>query len=149
MAIFKVEGGHRLKGEIRPQGAKNEALQIICAALLTPERVVLHNVPIIADVMQLLELMAAMGVKVERLSEDSFAMQADDINLDYLRSSDYHKRCRHCFGRTLRYAFRQVYRRKTQRYPMQSLRAFGNIHRRCRCVQGDVFGNRRKNCVRR
>ena len=66
MALFKVEGGHRLKGEIRPQGAKNEALQIICAALLTPERVVLHNVPIIADVMQLLELLAAMGVKVGR-----------------------------------------------------------------------------------
>ena len=67
MAKFIVEGGHRLKGEIRPQGAKNEALQIICAALLTKERVVLHNVPIIADVMQLLELMSRMGVKVERL----------------------------------------------------------------------------------
>ena len=98
MAIFKVEGGHRLKGEIRPQGAKNEALQIICAALLTPERVVLHNVPIIADVMQLLELMAAMGVKVERLSDDCFALQADDINLDYLRTADYHKRCRRLRG---------------------------------------------------
>ena len=98
MALFKVEGGHRLKGEIRPQGAKNEALQIICAALLTPERVVLHNVPIIADVMQLLELLAAMGVKVERLSDDSFALQADDINLDYLRTSDYHKRCRRLRG---------------------------------------------------
>ena len=98
MALFKVEGGHRLKGEIRPQGAKNEALQIICAALLTPERVVLHNVPIIADVMQLLELLAAMGVKVERLSDDSFALQADDINLDYLRSADYHKRCRRLRG---------------------------------------------------
>ena len=98
MALFKVEGGHRLKGEIRPQGAKNEALQIICAALLTPERVVLHNVPIIADVMQLLELLAAMGVKVERLSDDSFALQADDINLDYLRTADYHKRCRKLRG---------------------------------------------------
>ena len=98
MALFKVEGGHRLKGEIRPQGAKNEALQIICAALLTPERVVLHNVPIIADVMQLLELLAAMGVKVERLSDDSFALQADDINLDYLRTADYHKRCRRLRG---------------------------------------------------
>ena len=98
MAKFKVEGGHRLSGKIRPQGAKNEALQIICAALLTSERVVLHNVPIIADVMQLMELMAAMGVKVERLSDDSFALQADDINLDYLRTADYHKRCRRLRG---------------------------------------------------
>ena len=98
MAKFIVEGGHRLKGEIRPQGAKNEALQIICAALLTKERVVLHNVPIIADVMQLMELMLRMGVKVERLSDDDFALQADEINLDYLRSSDYHKRCRKLRG---------------------------------------------------
>ena len=98
MAKFRVEGGHRLSGEIVPQGAKNEALQIICATLLTPERVVLKNVPIIADVMQLIELMAAMGVKVERLSEDSFSFQADDINLDYLRSADYHKRCRRLRG---------------------------------------------------
>ena len=98
MAKFRVEGGHRLSGEIVPQGAKNEALQIICATLLTPERVVLHNVPVIADVMQLIELMASMGVKVERLSEDSFAFKADDINLDYLRSADYHKRCRRLRG---------------------------------------------------
>ncbi len=98
MAKFIVEGGHRLKGEIRPQGAKNEALQIICAALLTKERVVLHNVPIIADVMQLLDLMSHMGVKVERLSDDDFALQADEINLDYLRSADYHKRCRRLRG---------------------------------------------------
>ena len=98
MAKFIVEGGHRLKGEIMPQGAKNEALQIICAALLTKERVVLHNVPIIADVMQLFELMTRMGVKVERLSDDDFALQADDINLEYLRSADYHKRCRKLRG---------------------------------------------------
>ncbi|MBR4952862.1 MAG: UDP-N-acetylglucosamine 1-carboxyvinyltransferase [Alistipes sp.] len=98
MAKFRVEGGHRLSGEIVPQGAKNEALQIICATLLTSERVVLRNVPVIADVMQLIELMSAMGVKVERLSEDSFAFQADDINLDYLRSSDYHQRCRRLRG---------------------------------------------------
>ncbi|MBQ8204539.1 MAG: UDP-N-acetylglucosamine 1-carboxyvinyltransferase [Alistipes sp.] len=98
MAKFIVEGGHRLKGEIMPQGAKNEALQIICAALLTSERVVLHNVPIIADVMQLLELMKRMGVKVERLSDDDFALQADNIDLDYLRTADYHKRCRRLRG---------------------------------------------------
>ncbi len=98
MAKFVVEGGHRLKGEIVPQGAKNEALQIICAALLTKERVVLHNVPIIADVMQLLELMGKMGVKVEKLSEDSFALQAENIDLEYLRTADYHKRCRRLRG---------------------------------------------------
>ena len=98
MAKFVVEGGHRLKGEIVPQGAKNEALQIICAALLTKERVVLHNVPIIADVMQLLELLGKMGVTVEKLSEDSFALQAENIDLDYLRTADYHKRCRRLRG---------------------------------------------------
>ena len=98
MAKFIVEGGHRLKGEIQSQGAKNEALQIICAALLTSERVVLHNMPIIADVMQLLELMSKMGVKVERLSDDDFAIQADEIDLDYLRTADYHRRCRKLRG---------------------------------------------------
>ena len=98
MAKFIVEGGHRLKGEIVPQGAKNEALQIICATLLTSERVVLHNVPIIADVMQLIELMQKMGVKVERLGDDIFAFQASDIDLDYLRTADYHKRCRRLRG---------------------------------------------------
>ena len=98
MAKFIVEGGHRLKGEIVPQGAKNEALQIICATLLTTERVVLHNVPIIADVMQLLELMQKMGVKVERLGDDCFAIQADEVDLEYLRTSDYHKRCRRLRG---------------------------------------------------
>ena len=98
MALFKVEGGYRLKGEIVPQGAKNEALQIICATLLTSERVVLHNVPIIADVMQLLDLLSAMGVRVERLGEDSFAITAAEVNLDYLRSADYHKRCRRLRG---------------------------------------------------
>ena len=71
MAQFKVEGGHRLSGEITPQGAKNEALQILCATLLTPEKVVVHNVPDIVDVVQLIELLAAMGVRVERLSRRS------------------------------------------------------------------------------
>ena len=98
MAIFKVEGGRRLQGSITPQGAKNEALQILCATLLTKERVVVHNVPQILDILQLIELLAAMGVEVERLSEDSYAFRAADINLDYLRSEDYHKRCRRLRG---------------------------------------------------
>ena len=116
MAKFIVEGGHRLKGEIVPQGAKNEALQIICAALLTKERVVLHNVPIIADVMQLLELMGKMGVVVEKLSEDSFALQAENIDLDYLRSADYHKRCRRLRGSVM------MIRRKTLKQALRFTR---------------------------
>ena len=98
MAIFKVEGGTRLHGELRPQGAKNEALEVLCATLLTPERVVVHNVPQIIDVMQLIELLAAMGVEVEHLGGDSYSFRAADINLDYLRSEDYHRRCRRLRG---------------------------------------------------
>ena len=98
MAVFKVEGGTRLHGELRPQGAKNEALEVLCATLLTPERVVVHNVPQIIDVMQLIELLAAMGVEVEHLGGDSYSFRAADINLDYLRSEDYHRRCRRLRG---------------------------------------------------
>ena len=98
MAIFKVEGGRRLSGSITPQGAKNEALQILCATLLTPERVVVHNVPQILDIIQLIELLKAMGVEVERLSEDSYSFRAANIDLDYLRSEDYHNRCRRLRG---------------------------------------------------
>ena len=93
MAYFKVEGGRRLSGEIKPQGAKNEALQIICATLLTEEKVVVDNIPQILDIMQLIELLKAMGVKVERLSEDCYSFCAKDINLDYLTSDDYRSRC--------------------------------------------------------
>ena len=81
MAIFKVEGGHRLKGEITPQGAKNEALQILCATLLTSERVTVHNIPDIIDVKQLIELLSLLGVEVERLSQNDYAFRAADINL--------------------------------------------------------------------
>ena len=95
MAIFKVEGGHRLheNATIAPQGAKNEALQIICAALLTSERVTVHNIPQILDVMQLIELLRRMGVEVERLAEGSYAFRARDIDFEYLRSDDYRQRC--------------------------------------------------------
>ena len=92
MAVFKVEGGHRLHGTITPQGAKNEALQILCAVLLTRERVVVHNVPAILDVLQLIELLRKMGVEVEQLSEESYAFTAREINFDYLQSDDYRKR---------------------------------------------------------
>lgn len=93
MAIFQVEGGHRLHGEITPQGAKNEALEILCATLLTPERVVVRNIPRILDVLQLIELLGCMGVEVEWLSEESCAFCAADLDFDYMRSEDYRNRC--------------------------------------------------------
>lgn len=93
MALFKVEGGHRLHGSIAPQGAKNEALQILCATLLTPERVVVRNIPDILDVMQLIELLRRMGVEVERLAADAYAFTAREIDFDYVRSEDYRRRC--------------------------------------------------------
>ena len=98
MAIFKVEGGRRLQGCVTPQGAKNEALQILCATLLTKERVIVSNIPQILDVMQLIDLLRQMGAEVERLSEDTYSFRAADINLDYLRSDDYHNRCRRLRG---------------------------------------------------
>ena len=93
MAIFKVEGGHPLRGAITPQGAKNEALQILCATLLTPERVVVRNIPQILDVMQLIELLRRMGVEVEQLAEDAYAFRAREIDFEYLKTDDYRQRC--------------------------------------------------------
>ena len=92
MAVFQVEGGHRLHGSITPQGAKNEALQILCATLLTDERVTVHNVPRILDVLQLIELLRHMGVEVEQLAEDTYSFRAREIDFDYLRSEDYRRR---------------------------------------------------------
>ncbi len=89
MASFKVTGGRKLKGEIIPQGAKNEALQIICAVLLTKEPVTIHNIPGIRDVIALIDLLGDMGVKVTWLSESSVRFQADDINLGYLETEAY------------------------------------------------------------
>ena len=93
MAIFKVEGGHRLHGSITPQGAKNEALEVICATLLTPERVTISNIPRILDVLQLIELLRRMGVEVEQLADDTYSFRARDIDFDYLRTDDYRQRC--------------------------------------------------------
>ncbi|MFI3304469.1 MAG: UDP-N-acetylglucosamine 1-carboxyvinyltransferase [Rikenellaceae bacterium] len=93
MAIFKVEGGRRLSGEIIPQGAKNEALQIICATLLTEECVTLYNVPQILDVLQLIDLLEAMGVVVNKIGEDTYQLCAKNINLDFISSEEYRKRC--------------------------------------------------------
>ena len=98
MAVFKVEGGHRLCGEVVPQGAKNEALQILCATLLTRDKVVISNIPPILDVMQLIELLSSIGVEVERLAEGTYSFRAENIDLDYMRSDDYHNRCRRLRG---------------------------------------------------
>lgn len=92
MASFRVEGGHRLKGEITPQGAKNEALQILCAVLLTSEKVIINKVPNIRDVNKLIELLADMGVKVAKLGPESYQFQADEVNLDYLETEDFLKK---------------------------------------------------------
>jgi len=91
MASFKIEGGHKLNGTITPQGAKNEVLQILCAVLLTPERVVVNNVPDIIDVNKLIFILGELGVKVEKLSRNSYAFQADEVNLPYLESEAFKK----------------------------------------------------------
>ena len=89
MGTFKIEGGHQLKGSIQPQGAKNEALQILCAVLLTPEVVTIHNIPDIVDVNKLINLLRKLGVKVEKLYHGSYTFQADQVNLKYLESDDF------------------------------------------------------------
>ena len=89
MGTFIIEGGHQLKGEITPQGAKNEALQILCAVLLTAEEVTINNIPDIIDVNKLIELLINFGVKVTHLGPGSYRFQADEINLDYLQSDQF------------------------------------------------------------
>lgn len=89
MSSFKVNGGNKLKGEIIPQGAKNEALQIVSAVLLTAEKVTIQNIPQIRDVLKLIELLSELGVKIEKLSDDTYTFEAKDVNLEYLRSEDF------------------------------------------------------------
>ncbi|MBT8263327.1 MAG: UDP-N-acetylglucosamine 1-carboxyvinyltransferase [Bacteroidia bacterium] len=86
MSTFKIEGGHQLKGDIHPQGAKNEALQILCAVLLTPETVIIENIPDIRDVNKLIQILRNLGVKVEKLEKGKYSFTADNLNLDYLES---------------------------------------------------------------
>jgi len=92
MAIFEVHGGHKLKGEIIPQGAKNEALQVICAVLLTKEKVTISNLPNIVDIIKLIELLSELGVKVEKNGPEEYTFQADDVNIDYLVSPEFKKK---------------------------------------------------------
>ena len=88
---FRVEGGRRLNGEIIPQGAKNEALQILCAVMMTAEKVTVSNIPDILDIRKLLALLDGLGVQIERINDNTYTFQADDVNLAYLDSSDYQR----------------------------------------------------------
>ena len=91
MESFKIEGGHRLSGSITPQGAKNEALQVLCAVLLTDEKVTIHNIPNILDVNKLIGLLENLGVKIQKLGKGSYSFQADEINIDYLSTPEFAK----------------------------------------------------------
>jgi UDP-N-acetylglucosamine 1-carboxyvinyltransferase len=91
MKLFEVEGGRKLKGELQPQGAKNEALQVICAVLLTEEEVVIDNLPNIRDVNALIDLLASMGVEVNRISPNRCSFKAKNVNIEYLHTDDYKK----------------------------------------------------------
>lgn len=93
MASFVIEGGHKLKGDIYPQGAKNEVLQIICATLLTNQEVVVNNIPDILDVNNIIQLMRDIGVKVTKMGVDTYSFKADDVDLSYLESNDFLKKC--------------------------------------------------------
>lgn len=89
MEVFEIEGGHKLSGSITPQGAKNEALQVLCAVLLTEEEVILDNVPDIRDINRQIEILKSLGVKVEKLSKGKYSFIAKNINLDYLHSEQF------------------------------------------------------------
>jgi UDP-N-acetylglucosamine 1-carboxyvinyltransferase len=91
MGIFKIEGGVALKGEITPQGAKNEALQILCAILLTPEKVTINNIPDIIDINKLITLLGNLGVKIQKNAPGSYTFQADDVNVQYLETEAFKK----------------------------------------------------------
>ncbi len=92
MSSFVIEGGHELRGEIIPQGAKNEALQVICATLLSSEKITINNIPNILDVNNLIDLLQDMGVKICKLGDNSYSFEAKEINLDYFQSQDFHSK---------------------------------------------------------
>ncbi len=91
MGTFQIEGGHQLQGEITPQGAKNEALQILCAVLLTPEEVIISNIPDIRDVNKLIEILGNLGVKIKKLEKGKYSFTSDELNLEYLESEQFKK----------------------------------------------------------
>lgn len=92
MASFKIIGGKKLHGQITPQGAKNEALQILSAVLLSPEKITIHNIPAIRDVLKLIELLGDLGVVIEKIDTNTYTFEAREINLDYLRSEDFRQK---------------------------------------------------------
>ncbi len=89
MSVFTVEGGYKLSGELEPQGAKNEALQILCAVLLTDKDVLVENVPEIRDVLKIIEILSDLGVKIKRINKGSYRLNAGNINIDFLKSPEY------------------------------------------------------------
>jgi len=91
LSKFEITGGVRLKGELIPQGAKNEALQVICAVLLTPEKVTISNIPDIRDVNKLIDLLKALGVKVEKTGHEEFTFQADHVDLEFMNTDAFRK----------------------------------------------------------
>jgi len=91
METFKIKGGSELNGEITPQGAKNEALQVICASILTDEKVVINNIPDIIDIKRLINLLSKFGVNVQKLSSNSYSFQSNNIDLNYLESDEFKK----------------------------------------------------------
>ena len=91
METFKIKGGFELKGEITPQGAKNEALQVICATILTDKKVTIHNIPDIIDVKRLLNLLSKLGVNIQKIKTNSYSFQSNKLNLDYLESKEFKK----------------------------------------------------------
>ena len=93
MASFLVEGNHHLHGEITPQGAKNEALQVICATILTDQEVIIDNVPDILDVNNLIAMLEAMGVTVKHLSQNRYSFKAQTINADFIQSQAFMEQC--------------------------------------------------------
>ena len=101
MEAFVIEGGHQLSGTIKPQGAKNEALQVICATLLTSDPVTIKNIPDILDVNNLIKLIQEIGVKVTRINKNDYVFQADEVNLDYLDSDAFVNKCSSLRGSVL------------------------------------------------
>ena len=92
MSSFEIYGGNRLKGELVPKGAKNEALQVLCATLLTDEKVTISNIPNIHDVNRLIDLLKGVGVDVQKLNEDTYSFQAGNLDFSYLQSKEFYQK---------------------------------------------------------
>ncbi len=98
MNTFEIHGGNKLKGEVIPQGAKNEALQVICAVLLTKEKVTIKNIPLIRDVLKLIELLESLGVRVDNTDKNTYTFMADNVDIDYINTNEYIKQVKSLRG---------------------------------------------------